>query len=39
MSPYYCLVNGGLALLIAGRRGAIRAGHRLQRTSPSSRWA
>jgi hypothetical protein len=26
---YYCLVNGGLALLIVGRRGAIGAGHGL----------
>jgi hypothetical protein len=34
---YYCLVNGGLALLIVSRRAAIRAG--LPRASASSRWA
>jgi hypothetical protein len=32
---YYCLVNGGLALLIGARRAAVRAGHRC---APSSRW-
>ena len=36
---YYCLVNGGLALVIAGRRATIRAGDGLSRTSASGRWA
>jgi hypothetical protein len=36
---YYCLVNGGLALLIVGRRAAIPADRRLQRTPASRRWA
>jgi hypothetical protein len=32
---YYCVANGGLALLIGARRAAVRAGHRC---APSSRW-
>jgi hypothetical protein len=35
---YYCLVNGALALLIVGRRGATSAGHGLRRP-PAGRWA
>jgi hypothetical protein len=34
---YYCLVNGGLALLIIGRRAAMRAGEGFRPVS--SRWA
>jgi len=35
---YYCLVNGALALLIVGRRGATSAGPGLRRP-PAGRWA
>jgi hypothetical protein len=35
----YCLVNGGLALLIGGRRTAMSAGHRLGRMPAGRRWA
>jgi hypothetical protein len=35
---YYCLVNGALALLIVGRRGATSAGQALRRP-PAGRWA
>jgi len=34
----YCLVNGALALLVVGRRGATSAGRRLRRP-PAGRWA
>jgi hypothetical protein len=35
---YYCLVNGALALVIVGRRGATSAGQGLRR-APAGRWA
>jgi hypothetical protein len=36
---YYCLINGGLALLIGARRSAVRACHRLQPTSHDQGYA
>jgi hypothetical protein len=36
---YYCVVNGGLALLIAVRRAALRPDEALPPASRSRRWA
>jgi hypothetical protein len=36
---YYCLVNGGLALLIVRRRATMRVGDGLRRRPVSRRWA